>query len=745
MSVQATYTIMLDTQGDKSFGGANDDITAYVQAVNLGHGCTDAYHTMARATHCGLLLDNSTQLFSPSVGGSLGNFIGKLIKVDMIYPAVQDGTLHGNVSLGFDGPVGCSTAANFPGATGDYIDVYTASFAGRLNQATGSAMAWVKFNTWNDSLAGYVFQFYNGASEVIRIYKDAADAIIFQRIANSASKSVTLSAATHGRPTDWVLLSLTWDTGADELKAYYNGAQTGSTQTGLSASASAIATAVIGGQSTGNNLDGDAAHIAVWDTVLTGTDFTNLYNNYYLDGTYERSMAATSSANLVAWWPLDDSPAFGVPVDRSCTRTKFYGWVSGCSPVPDSTGNKRSADLEGSGILTRMLNEITAIALQENVRSDEVLEAIIESGGRWYPPGLSYWSLGDPTLSVLGVTSWLGPDIKTYHCFDQGIETYALIGDQWGDEVSVYRAIAEMASSEPGLFYEDHYGRFVFLNRHYWWEAKNRGAVATINQSDTIGADYVYGKSVYNDVSVRFAPRSIGTSTTIATLDSAFSVPAGDTRKTRLQYQVSGEKVGGKDVGIPTFTANEAADGSGVDVTSLVDMTYTILSASLEMEFTNTHTATAYITSASVSGKPVTAFNTVVVQSEDSDSINQYSRRPHTYDLHLLDDPDYADGYTQWQLLEHKDARDEITSIIIQANDSVSLLKAAHWMTIGDLVTIGTEDQTGYSGDFWILGVNHVINTECDHSVKYVLRPATTTFWTLGLTSNIGTNTVLGL
>jgi len=71
----------------------------------------------------------------------------------------------------------------------------------------------------------------------------------------------------------WYCFAMTWDTGADAFKLYFNGVQTGATQTGLSAwGAGNLATneCTVGASATtpSNCLAADIAHFAIWDVVL---------------------------------------------------------------------------------------------------------------------------------------------------------------------------------------------------------------------------------------------------------------------------------------------------------------------------------------------------------------------------------------------------------------------------------------------------------------------------------------------
>ncbi len=65
------------------------------------------------------------------------------------------------------------------------------------------------------------------------------------------------------------ILTASDNTNDDELKLYVNGAQTGATVTGLGTWAGNPTTATIGRGGIASWFDGDEAHVALWDRVLT--------------------------------------------------------------------------------------------------------------------------------------------------------------------------------------------------------------------------------------------------------------------------------------------------------------------------------------------------------------------------------------------------------------------------------------------------------------------------------------------
>lgn len=169
------------------------------------------------------------------------------------------------------------TSGTFDG-TGDYVDI--SAMAAAFSGAAGTLLVWGKTSVWTDATIRYMVRIAASGNHHVYIQKNSTDnTLLFLRkagIANTKSVSDTSLAGS----TDYFAAVLTWDTGADELKAYINGAQVGTTQTGLAAfvgTPSATGT-VIGAADTGaaNGWVGSLAHIAIWDRALDGSEISSL-------------------------------------------------------------------------------------------------------------------------------------------------------------------------------------------------------------------------------------------------------------------------------------------------------------------------------------------------------------------------------------------------------------------------------------------------------------------------------------
>ena len=140
-------------------------------------------------------------------------------------------------------------------------------------------------------------------------------------------------------PGTWYHLAITFDGTNDQVKAYVNGSQTGSTQTNVISSIYNTDTNfVIGanGIATSSFLDAKVDDVRVWSGVRTGTDISNDYSTE-LEGT---------ESNLVSYWKMNDSLLDETTNNNDLTNNNsalfsidvpFEGTTSTTSVIPTST------------------------------------------------------------------------------------------------------------------------------------------------------------------------------------------------------------------------------------------------------------------------------------------------------------------------------------------------------------------------------------------------------------------------
>ena len=143
----------------------------------------------------------------------------------------NDGT-PSNVTFGQAGIGDGRTAASFNGTT-SYCNIYSAGLNSDFNTAAGTMALWVKVSgagVWTDNITRRIFRILTDGNNAAQLFKTDTNVLRFNYDAGGVGELVDY---TH-TGLNWFHIALTWDvSGGGEMKAYFNGAQTGSTQTGL--------------------------------------------------------------------------------------------------------------------------------------------------------------------------------------------------------------------------------------------------------------------------------------------------------------------------------------------------------------------------------------------------------------------------------------------------------------------------------------------------------------------------------
>lgn len=183
-----------------------------------------------------------------------------------------DGAYTG-VTLGQTGIGDGETCPLFDGAN-DYCDIYSAGLDAAFDKDEGSMSCWVKvFNAgvWTDGLERYAFAVRNNWTNKAQFFKDVVNNRVYWHRGTTGDISSVLNPAMGGY-TDWFHVGMTWSVLANEMKAFLNGPQEGSTQT-ISSWTDALAAdeCNIGSkdQVPSSPWLGWVAHYAIWDTIVT--------------------------------------------------------------------------------------------------------------------------------------------------------------------------------------------------------------------------------------------------------------------------------------------------------------------------------------------------------------------------------------------------------------------------------------------------------------------------------------------
>jgi len=188
----------------------------------------------------------------------------------------RDGAYTG-VTLGETG-IGDGNTCPFFDGTNDYNNIYSAGLSSVVSGDTGTAMIWCKVynvGVWADASARRAIILKYDWSNYVTLHKESGGLGFNFRHQSPANENNVYYDVDN---IAWFCAVLTWDRGADAIKAYINGSQYGATQTGMAAWAGAIGDAGIGARVTfpTDPWYGWLAHAAVWDIALTSTEVAAL-------------------------------------------------------------------------------------------------------------------------------------------------------------------------------------------------------------------------------------------------------------------------------------------------------------------------------------------------------------------------------------------------------------------------------------------------------------------------------------
>lgn len=226
------------------------------------------------------------------------------------------------VTFGAAGVGDRRTAASFDGIT-SLANIHTQSTEDVFSGSEGTIVAWAKVSgagVWADGTVRRIFQFRADSSNQILFGRTATnDRLIAQYTAGGTSEFVALDGLSD---VDYMPLAISWSATNDQVKAYKDGAQAGSTQAGLGTFAGALnnATTLIGALNSApaNVWDGSIAHVAIWRTALTGAQITAIHNA----SDPAAQIFATEKDDLIGYWPLDDPAGSAEARDLSLYATQ---------------------------------------------------------------------------------------------------------------------------------------------------------------------------------------------------------------------------------------------------------------------------------------------------------------------------------------------------------------------------------------------------------------------------------------
>lgn len=259
-------------------------LTGQAVSVERGYTLTCAQGSYALAGESSVSLADTILALNPIAYWKLDETSGTA--------AINYGSLGTDANGTYSGPTLAQMAAPGGGlaplfdGVNDFVNIYSAALNGGINFNTVTVLLWIKiYNSAAWGVSAYKF--------TLNIGDSAAPVHYLQLLKNTTANQFYVGAITYGAVTDsvlkssitetgWFLSGFTVDKAADQMKAYYNGAQEGVTQTGLGDVSSPVLTSTlcaIGAQGSGGSLPwyGYLSHAAIFTSVLTAEEIAAVY------------------------------------------------------------------------------------------------------------------------------------------------------------------------------------------------------------------------------------------------------------------------------------------------------------------------------------------------------------------------------------------------------------------------------------------------------------------------------------
>lgn len=419
------------------------------------------------------------------------------------------------------------------------------------------------------------------------------------------------------------------------------------------------------------------------------------------------------------------------------TTVLWTGKTDMITPQTNINGERR-AILTATGFKRILDGMQVSIPLQVGKRTDEILAVILAN--TVIPEVLSVgpWALGIVGYGELGTNTVVGSGVIA-QSLETGTLTPAYAGDTWDDNISPYEAIKQVVEAERGKFFFDRSSTAVFWNRNHM--LADSTSLATYTDSTIISYDYNYGSDIQNYVTVSYYPRVAGSGTEILwSLDKPVDLTLGVEKKIRARFteQGSNSKVSATTVIRPLV--DDGAIVFSFGTADVVGWSYDAKGA--ELIFL-ARTTDATISSIIISGTKLTSYNKADAVARSAESEFYDDRSDVVYDLKLLDDEADAQAIADYEVGRRASATGTLKSVTLM-NKNAASLAAIIARTIGHRITI-SEQQTGHSADYFIIGEQHSVSEAgTKHVCTWYLEPAASSaYWLLGTTgrSALGTTT----
>lgn len=439
------------------------------------------------------------------------------------------------------------------------------------------------------------------------------------------------------------------------------------------------------------------------------------------------------------------------------TYTLFIGKLSAISVEPGVY--ERGATLQAADLMTELLDAEYVPPLQTNVRTDEVLEALFDSGIIALPYVTDYWVLGVSGYSELGSTTILLGAADMID-FDAGKTTLTYAGDNAGTDngISAQSYIRDVIAAECGgrFFFNSRTGLFTFHSRHH---DVNYTLDDTLTSARIDNMAYTVQGDIINHVTINYQPRKVGAASSIVwSLEEPITLGPGVTKVITARYRDPDNEsahIGVIDPLPPSSGSDYIAYITGwnqqygvSDISSLLSVTPNWGGSSAKIQLSNgSGMYSMDITTLSLRGTPLVSYSKQSLESFDANSYVIYGLYAKSISLRMVDDAELVQNYADSIVAQFSWGTARVSSVTFAANKDADRMALAMACAPGTYVRIN-DSSTSHDMDYVVVGESHRVNAggEHTHTVTLTLKPLPRAqYWVLGVSglSELGSTTFL--
>jgi len=415
------------------------------------------------------------------------------------------------------------------------------------------------------------------------------------------------------------------------------------------------------------------------------------------------------------------------------TRIHWTGWIESISPNANRHGD-RTAMIQATDVVTYLRDTDAVLRIQENKRTDEVLETLLRQVRLPVPLQQGFF-LDVIGSSELDSNAYLMDD-SPERTLQAGQTEVVYAADNWiykpnqrssGQTFNVYAAIKDIVSAERGRFYFDREGHGIFWNRHHLLQQVS--STATFDNSMT-DMQYQYADDLEfaNDVTVICHPRVINedNNALLWSFDSNIVVRPGQNQQIKAEYK---DEDGNRVAGWNPRLVNMALSGNNTEIIFSANANQATLTV------INNGTDNAWLTSAEIRGQKITDYGELEATASDGLSKMNHGERKLRLELKSLNDLEDAQTVADFELQRRKDPSGRVVSLTLKSHgfDQAPKTSVIHAQQLG--LTIGSriqvqELQTDHDTEYFIIGERHSLSDNGTLlETTWMLEPADTQEW----------------